>query len=148
MILWSLTGTVTQNIDDCILLDTLGSNYAGQSGLSLSGASNKTLNRFMTYAAPSSTQCCAGLSLTSSSTNNTINDSHFYGATANNKVAGMDLWDEGHISPIMLALDLSAVPEQTRVAVWSDNDTYNTGEKGSDLSVIKRVVKFIRNLNA
>ncbi len=81
---WTVTGTVAQNIDDCILLDTLGSNYVGQSGLGLSGSSNKTLNRFMTYAAPGSTQCCAGLSLTSSSTNNTINDSHFYGATANN----------------------------------------------------------------
>lgn len=43
----------------------------------------------------------------------------------------MDLWDEGQISPIMLALDLSAVPEQTCVATWSDNNTYPVGSKGN-----------------
>lgn len=57
-----------------------------------------------------------------------------YDAQTNNKVAGMDLWDIGHISPIMLALDLSALPEQTRVAVWSDNNTYGAGEKGKVLA--------------
>ena len=57
-----------------------------------------------------------------------------YDAALNNKVAGMDLWDEGHISPIMLALDLSALPEQTRVAVWSDNSIYDAGEKGTLLA--------------
>lgn len=57
-----------------------------------------------------------------------------YDAALNNKVAGMDLWDEGHISPIMLALDLSALPEQTRVAVWSDNNSYDAGEKGKVLA--------------
>lgn len=46
----------------------------------------------------------------------------------------MDLWDIGHISSIMLALDLSALPEQTRVAVWTDNDTYSAGEKGKVLA--------------
>lgn len=85
---WTVVGTVTQNIDDCILYETLGSNYVGQSGLGLQGCSNKTVNRLMHYAAPSSTSNCAGLSLTSSSTNNTINDSHFYGATANNGSLG------------------------------------------------------------
>lgn len=81
---WSISGTVAQEINDCILFETLGSNYVGQSGMALSGASNKTINRLMTYAKPSPTVCCAGLSLTSSATNNTINDSHCYGATANN----------------------------------------------------------------
>ena len=81
---WTVTGTIEQEINDCILYETLGSNYVGQSGLGLSGCSNKTINRLMLYAAPSPTTCCAGLSLTSSSTNNTVNDSHFYGATANN----------------------------------------------------------------
>jgi hypothetical protein len=57
-----------------------------------------------------------------------------YDAQLNNKVAGLDLWDEGHISPIMLALDLSALPEQTRLAVWSDDDTYSAGEKGKVLA--------------
>jgi hypothetical protein len=80
----TITGVLSQTVNNCILLDTLGTNYAGQSGMVLSGASNKTINRLMLYAAPGSTSCCAGLSLTGSSTNNTINDSHFYGGTANN----------------------------------------------------------------
>lgn len=53
-----------------------------------------------------------------------------YDAGLNNKVAGLDLWDNGKISPIMLAIDFSSVPEQTRLAVWSDNSTYGAGEKG------------------
>lgn len=85
---WTVAGTVTQDINDCILYETLGSNYSGQSGLGLQSASNKTINRLMHYAAPGSTSNCAGLSLTSSSTNNIINDSHFYGATANNGSLG------------------------------------------------------------
>lgn len=81
---WSVGGTAEMEINDCILLETLGSNYVGQSGLALAGCSNKTVNRLMHYAAPGSTLNCAGLSITGSSTNNITNDSHFYGATANN----------------------------------------------------------------
>lgn len=66
-----------------------------------------------------------------------------YDAQTNNKVAGMDLWDNGHISPIMLALDLSALPEQTRVAVWSDDDTYIAGSKGYVLAFIEKLAKFL-----
>lgn len=85
---WSISGTQTQNIDDCILYETLGSNYEGQSGMALQSASNKTVNRFMHYAAPGSTANCGGLSIFSSSTNNTVNDSHFYGSSANNGSLG------------------------------------------------------------
>jgi len=85
---WFVTGTVDHNIDDCILFETLGSNYSGQSGLTLQGASNKIVNRLLHFAEPGSTANCGGLSLASSATNNTINDSHFYGATANNGSLG------------------------------------------------------------
>lgn len=81
---WNVGGTHEIEINDCIMLETLGSNYAGQSGLALQSASNKTINRLLHYAAPSSTANCGGLSFVSSSTNNTVNDSHFYGAGANN----------------------------------------------------------------
>jgi hypothetical protein len=53
-----------------------------------------------------------------------------YDAGLTNKVAGLDLWDEGHISPIIVAADYSSIPEQSRIAVWSDTDTYTTGQKG------------------
>lgn len=29
--------------------------------------------------------------------------------------------------------DFSAIPDLTRIAVWSDSDTYNDGEKGQVL---------------
>jgi len=53
-----------------------------------------------------------------------------YDAGLTNKVAGLDLWDNGHISPIIVAADYSSIPDQSRVAVWSDADTYTTGQKG------------------
>lgn len=53
-----------------------------------------------------------------------------YDAGTQNKVAGLDLWDEGKISPIIVAADYSAIPETTRLALWSDSDTYAPGEKG------------------
>jgi hypothetical protein len=53
-----------------------------------------------------------------------------YDAGLTNKVAGLDLWDEGHISPIIVAADYSSIPEQSRIAVWSDSDTYTSGQKG------------------
>lgn len=55
-------------------------------------------------------------------------------AQTGNKVAGLDLWDQGHISPIIVAADYSSIPEQTRVAVWSDDATYSVGSKGRSLS--------------
>jgi hypothetical protein len=56
-----------------------------------------------------------------------------YDAGTGNKVAALDLWDEGHVSPIMVAADYSTIPEQTRVAVWADDDTYTAGSKGKKL---------------
>lgn len=53
-----------------------------------------------------------------------------YDAGLTNKVAGLDLWDNGHISPIIVAADYSSIPDQSRIAVWSDADTYTTGQKG------------------
>jgi hypothetical protein len=53
-----------------------------------------------------------------------------YDAGLTNKVAGLDLWDDGHISPIIVAADYSSIPDQARIAVWSDADTYTTGQKG------------------
>lgn len=57
-----------------------------------------------------------------------------YDAGTGNKVAGLDLWDAGHISPILVASDYSSIPDQTRVAVWSDDDTYAAGQKGKSLA--------------
>ena len=54
-------------------------------------------------------------------------------AQTGSKVAGLNLWDQGHISPIIVAADCS-IPEQTRVAVWSDDATYSVGSKGRSLS--------------
>lgn len=56
-----------------------------------------------------------------------------YDAGTINKVAGLDLWDEGKISQIIVAADYSSIPETTRLAVWSDSSTYDPGEKGNDL---------------
>lgn len=36
-----------------------------------------------------------------------------YDAQTGNKVAGLDLWDEGQISPILVAADYSSIPNQT-----------------------------------
>lgn len=43
----------------------------------------------------------------------------FYDAGTSNKVAGLDLWDAGHISPIMVQYDFSVVPS----AVWGYADS-------------------------
>lgn len=57
-----------------------------------------------------------------------------YDAGTGNKAAALDLWDDGHISPIIVAADYSTIPEQTRVAVWSDSNAYAVGSKGRSLS--------------
>jgi hypothetical protein len=57
-----------------------------------------------------------------------------YDAGTGNKVAGLDLWDNGKISPIIVASDYSSIPDQARVAVWSDTDTYGAGTKADDLA--------------
>lgn len=57
-----------------------------------------------------------------------------YDAQTGNKVAGLDLWDAGHISPILVASDYSSIPDQTRVAVWGDTSTYSVGAKGRTLT--------------
>jgi hypothetical protein len=70
-----------------------------------------------------------------------------YDAQTLNKVAGLDLYDAGHISPIMVLTDFSsAVPvlaSAARVAVWSDTDTYTTGQKGFVLAFIEKLAKFL-----
>lgn len=53
-----------------------------------------------------------------------------YDAGTGNKVAGLDLWDNGKISPIIVAADYSSIPDQSRVAVWSDNASYAANSKG------------------
>jgi hypothetical protein len=49
-----------------------------------------------------------------------------YDAGTGNKVAGLDLWDEGKPSPVMTALDLAAVVP----LIWADTGTYAAGTKG------------------
>lgn len=60
-----------------------------------------------------------------------------YDAGTNNKVAGLDLWDAGHVSSVMVVTDFSsAVPvlaAASAVSVWSDTDTYASGTKGYEL---------------
>ena len=41
---------------------------------------------------------------------------------------------QGHISPVLVAADYSSIPEQARVAVWSDDGTYPVGSKGRSVS--------------
>ena len=85
-----------------------------------------------------------------------------YDATTNNKVAGLDLWDEGHISPIMIVTDFSsavpvisaatatavdavladdfaAIPTAGEIAteIWEDEVGYAGNQKGSVLVDIK-----------
>lgn len=60
-----------------------------------------------------------------------------YDAGTGNKVAGLDVWDDGQISKIMAQSDYSSIPEATRLAVWSDDNTYDPGEKGGDVKLIK-----------
>lgn len=60
-----------------------------------------------------------------------------YDAQTGNKVAGLDLWDQGHISPIIVAADYSSIPEQTRVAVWSDTNDYAVGSKAKTLTDVQ-----------
>lgn len=71
-----------------------------------------------------------------------------YDATTNNKVAGLDLWDAGHISPIMVVTDFSsAVPvisAATATAVWEDDTVYLAGSKGHFLTKkLLTVAKFL-----
>ena len=56
-----------------------------------------------------------------------------YDAGTNNKVAGLDLWDNGHISPIMVVTDFSSAVPVLSNAVWSDSTTYTSGQKGDTL---------------
>ena len=69
-----------------------------------------------------------------------------YDASTNNKVAGLDLWDAGHTSPIMVVTDFSSSIPSIVNAVWSDNDTYGTGEKGYKVDLIDTAVRLIKGL--
>lgn len=72
-----------------------------------------------------------------------------YDAGSNNKVAGLDLWDEGKPSPVMVVTDFSsAVPvvaDATRTSVWSDTTAYPAASKGGILAKTKKLAAFIRN---
>lgn len=84
----SLSGSGTQTVSNIVLYNTRGTNFSAQSGLALTGASNKTISGLYHYAEPSSTTCCAMLSVTSTSTNNTVTNAHSYGGNAGNGGAG------------------------------------------------------------
>lgn len=47
-----------------------------------------------------------------------------FDAQTGNKVAGLDLWDEGQISPILVAADYSSIPNQTTLLVESALEPY------------------------
>ena len=66
-----------------------------------------------------------------------------YDAALNNKLAGIDIWVDGKPSPLIAAVDASAVPG----LVWNYPDTPNTtGTMGESLTIIKKLAKFIRNV--
>lgn len=84
----NFAGLGAQTVSNIVLYNTRGTNYSAQSGLALTGASNKTINGLYHFAEPSSTTCCAMLSISSTSTNNIVNNAHSYGANAGNAAAG------------------------------------------------------------
>jgi len=53
-----------------------------------------------------------------------------YDAGTNNKVAGLDLWDEGKPSEIMVVTDFSAAVPVIVNSLWNDSNTYAVGTKG------------------
>lgn len=59
-----------------------------------------------------------------------------YDAGTNNKVAGLDLWDAGHISPIMVVTDFSSAVPVLANAVWTDDVDYNPGTKGANSDAV------------
>lgn len=82
-------GTSTaKTYNGIILYNTQGSNFSGQSGITLSTTSGKTLTNCFQYNAPSSTVSCALFSLGSSSTANTFTNCHSYGGNSVNSSAG------------------------------------------------------------
>lgn len=67
--------------------NTAGTNYNGQSGVGFQTTSNKTVNYLLHYNG-SSTTTCALLSLSNSSTGNTFNNCHSYGANGSASPTG------------------------------------------------------------
>jgi hypothetical protein len=70
--------------------NTAGTNYAGQSGVGFSTTANKTVNYLLHYNGPS-TVAGAMLSVNSSSTGNTFNNCHSYGANGSANPSGYAL---------------------------------------------------------
>lgn len=81
-------GSIVETIQDVIMYNTKGSNFSAQSGFTLAGASNKTLDGLYHYGEPSSTTNCAAVSVNSSSNGNTIKNVYSSGANAPNGTFG------------------------------------------------------------
>jgi hypothetical protein len=65
-------GAIQETIQDVILYNTRGLNFSAQSGFCLAGASKKTLRNLYLFAEPNTTNCCAALSISNTSTSNRI----------------------------------------------------------------------------
>ena len=59
-----------------------------------------------------------------------------YDAGTNNKVAGLDLWDEGQPSQIMVVTDFSSAVPVLANAVWTDDVDYMPGTKGANSDAV------------
>ena len=80
--------TNAQTHTGIILYNMGGSNFFGQSGIYLSGSTNKTFVDCFQFNANASTFSCALFSLSASSTANTFNNCHSYGGNSVNSSAG------------------------------------------------------------
>lgn len=80
--------TTPQTHTGIILYNMGGSNFSGQSGIGLSGTTNKTFVDCFQFNAPSSIFSCALFSLSGSSTANVFNNCHSYGGNSVNSSAG------------------------------------------------------------
>lgn len=66
-----------------------------------------------------------------------------YDAGTGNKVAGLDLWYQGKPSPVIAAIDTSAIPAQT----WGYSDqTTSPNTMGADQTTTRKFVTYLRNI--
>lgn len=77
-------GSIVETASEIVLYNTKGSNFSAQSGLTLAGASNKTLDGIYHYGEPNSTTNCAAVSINSSSNGNIVKNVYSSGANAPN----------------------------------------------------------------
>jgi hypothetical protein len=82
----TVSGSFEENLGDITLLETRGSNFSAQSGLVFQSASKKTVNNLYLYAEPTTTSCCAGLSIAATAT--AIRIKNFYSSGGNGGGAG------------------------------------------------------------